>query len=127
MPVGIYALRYRYLIFDGTFLHRPVSVVALMDAKTNSIVTGQYGVSENSERQLRSFFKPLIARGLNPVSCTVDGNPQAIRIITTFWPEIVIQRCLVHIQRQGLMWCRRYPKTASARVQAPLSSRWSLL
>jgi transposase-like protein len=105
----------RYLIFDGTFLHRPVSVVALMDAGNNKIITGQYGVSENSERQLLSFFKPLVDRGLNPVSCTVDGNPQAIRVLKALWPGIIIQRCLVHIQRQGLMWCRRYPKTAYAR------------
>jgi hypothetical protein len=31
------------------------------------------------------------------------------------WPGIVIQRCVVHIQRQGLSWCRMYPKTAAAR------------
>ena len=86
-----------------------------MDAGSNKIIQGQYGVSENSERQLRSFFKPLIARGLYPKSCTVDGNPQAIRVIKTLWPGIIIQRCLVHIQRQGLMWCRRYPKTVYAR------------
>jgi len=105
----------RYLIFDGTFLHRPISIVALMDAGTNSIVHGQYHVSENSEGQLRSFFKPLIARGLNPVSCTVDGSPQAMRVLKALWPGIVIQRCLVHIQRQGLVWCRSYPKTTMAR------------
>ena len=106
---------HRYLIFDGTFLHRPTGIVALMDAETRSIITGRYGVSENSEGQLRSFFMPLVARGLNPVSCTVDGNPQAMRVIKTLWPGIVIQRCLVHIQRQGLMWCRSHPRTTSAR------------
>ena len=89
--------QYRFLIFDGTFLHRPLSIVTLMDASRNQIISGQYGVSENSERQLLIFFKPLIAKGLNPKSCTVDGNPQAIRVIRTLWPEIVIQRCLVHI------------------------------
>jgi len=107
--------QHRFLIFDGTFLHRPISIVALMDASINRIITGQYGVSENSERHLLRFFKPLIAKGLNPASFTVDGNPQAIGVMRALWPEIVIQRCLVHIQRQGLMWCRRYPKTASAR------------
>lgn len=86
-----------------------------MDARMNAVISGKYGASENSDRQLLSFFKPLIAKGLNPVSCTVDGNPQAIRVITMLWPGIVIQRCLVHIQRQGLMWCRRYPKAVYAR------------
>lgn len=107
--------RYRYLIFDGTFLHQRISVVALMDGETNMVITGRYGVSENSERQLRSFFTPLITRGLNPASFTVDGSPQAIKVMRELWPRITIQRCLVHVQRQGLAWCRNYPKTANAR------------
>lgn len=105
----------RYLVFDGTFLHRPISIVAVMDASTNSIIRGQYDINESSERQLRSFFKPLVARGLHPVSCTVDGNPEAMRVLKALWPGIIIQRCLVHIQRQGLVWCRNYPKTPPAR------------
>lgn len=106
---------HRHLIVDGTFIHRRVSVIALMDGDTNRIITGQYGVSENSEKQLYSFFTPLITRGLNPVSFTVDGSPQVMRVIKMLWPGIIIQRCLVHIQRQGLVWCRNYPKTTSAR------------
>lgn len=90
-------------------------MVALMDAGSNRIITGKYDVSENSGTQLLQFFKSLIAKGLNPISFTVDGNPHAIKIIKALWPEIIIQRCLVHIQRQGLVWCRRYPKTSGAR------------
>lgn len=86
-----------------------------MDASLNQVISGKYGISENSERQLFKFFKSLVGKGLNPVSCTVDGNPQAIKVIRQVWPGITVQRCLVHIQRQGLMWCRRYPKTAGAR------------
>jgi hypothetical protein len=86
-----------------------------MDAETRRIITGRYGVSESSEGQLRSFLMTLVTRGLNPVSCTVDGNPHAMRVMKALWPGIVIQRCLVHIQRQGLMWCRSHPKTISAR------------
>lgn len=105
----------KYLIFDGTFLHRPTSIVALMDAGSNQIITGKYGVRENSDKQLLAFFKTLRAEGLNPVSCTLDGNPVAIKAMRTIWPNIVIQRCLVHIQRQGLSWCRRNPKTPASR------------
>ena len=103
------------MIFDGTFLHRPVSIVALMDAKTNMIISGEHDVRENSSMQLTVFMSPLKERGLGPLSCTTDGNPQAMRVIKTMWPDIVIQRCLVHIQRQGLSWCRTYPKTGYAR------------
>ncbi len=103
------------MIFDGTFLHRPVSIVALMDGQTNTAIKGQYDVRENSEPQVTAFFVPLKDKGLSPLSCTVDGNPQVIRVLKKLWPSIIIQRCLVHIQRQGLMWCRQYPKTLYAK------------
>jgi len=103
------------MIFDGTFLHRPVSIVGLMDSKTNSIIKGEYDVRENSEPQLISFFMPLKDKGLSPLSCTVDGNPQAIKVLKRLWPSITLQRCLVHIQRQGLMWCRANPKRTYAK------------
>lgn len=103
------------MIFDGTFLHRPVSIVALMDAETNTVISGEYDVRENSEPQLTAFLKPLKGRSLAPLSCTTDGNPQAMRVLRALWPNITIQRCLVHIQRQGLSWCRRYPKQTYAR------------
>jgi hypothetical protein len=105
----------RHLIFDGTFLHRPRSIAVLMDGQTHMVIRGQYDVSENSERRLRSFFEPLVRQGLDPSSFTVDGNPHVIKVLGSLWPEAVIQRCMVHIQRQGLMWCRAKPKTEHAR------------
>lgn len=105
----------QHIILDGSFLHRPKSLVVVMDAETNTVLCGVYGISENSESQLTSFLTPLRARGLSPVSCTMDGNPQAMRVVRTVWPEIIVQRCLVHIQRQGLKWCRAHPKRPDAR------------
>jgi len=107
--------RRRHFILDGTFLHRPRSLITLMDAQTHTIVAGQYGVSENSEPQLLKFFEPLISSGLCPLSFTVDGNPKMTRVLRHLWPGVVVQRCLVHIQRQGLSWCRTSPKTTYAR------------
>ncbi len=105
----------RYLLFDGTFLRRPHSIVVLMDGQTHQLVRGQFDVRENSEPELCAFFEPMMGEGLRPRSFTVDGNPQVIRVLRTLWPDAVIQRCLVHIQRQGLGWCRRSPKTPYAR------------
>lgn len=117
----------RNLVFDGTFLHRPVSLVALMDGRCHKVISGKYGISENSDRQLISFFRPLVDRGLQPVSCTVDGNPQVIRVLRSLWPHVIIQRCIIHIQRQGLSWCRRNPKTPYARQLRGIFQRVSCI
>lgn len=106
--------QFKYLVFDGTFLHRPKSLVTVMDAGNNIVISGKYGVKETSEIHLIDFFQPLVDQGLQPVSCTVDGNAQVIRVLKRLWPNIIIQRCLVHIQRQGLAWCRNHPKSAYA-------------
>ncbi len=105
----------RYLLFDGTFLHRPHSIVVLMDGRARKVVRGQFDVRENSVSELLSFFEPMVVEGLHPVSLTVDGNRQVIKVLKMLWPDVVIQRCLVHIQRQGLSWCRNSPKTLYAR------------
>ncbi len=105
----------QYLLFDGTFLHRPNSIVVLMNGQTHALLLGQFGVRENSVPQLRAFFQPMVNEGLSPLSFTVDGNPQVIRVLKELWPDAAVQRCLVHIQRQGLSWCRSSPKTIYAR------------
>jgi transposase-like protein len=105
----------QHLILDATFLHRPRSLIALMDAEDRQVMTGQYPISENSESQLTAFFERLIQEGLHPLSFTVDGNPNVIRVLRQLWPGVTIQRCLIHIQRQGLSWCRAFPKTPYAR------------
>jgi len=112
-PLALNVAQCPHFILDGTFLHRPRSLVALMDAYTHTLVAGRYGVSESSEPQMIRFLKSL--GELRPRSFTIDGNPKVMKILRKLWPDVVVQRCLVHIQRQGLSWCRSYPKTTYAR------------
>lgn len=87
----------------------------MMNNDDLSICAGEYGVAENSILQLRQFFVPLIKSGLCLKSVTTDGNPHVIRIFKELFPDIITQRCVVHVQRQGLMWCRIKPKRTDAK------------
>lgn len=105
---------HRHLLLDGTFLDQRKGIFAAMEAKACSII---YGASEMAEGpgHLYPFCSHLKQHGLLPHSATVDGNLHLMRILRMLWPGILIQRCLVHVQRQGLMWCRRYPKRTDAK------------
>ena len=85
-----------------------------MNAKGHSLVSGVYGVREKVN-ELLIYFKVLKQLGLNPKTATIDGKKPIMTALKTVWPKIVIQRCLVHIQRQGLMWCRINPKRTDAK------------
>jgi len=105
-----------YLVFDGSFIwKRKTSAVILLNAETNKLVYGLYDFKENYFRALLELFQGLKMAGISPRSFTVDGLPAVIRALAYVWPDIIIQRCLFHIQRQGLKWCRSYPKTVEAR------------
>ncbi len=104
---------HRYLIFDGTILEHRRGIFSSMDAEKFSVLHGARDISEGPS-DLQRFCVALAQRGLVAKSATVDGNQHLIKTLHTFWPFIIIQRCLVHIQRQGLMWCRRNPNRCQA-------------
>jgi hypothetical protein len=104
----------RYLILDGTFLEHRKGIFAVMDAEYFSVVHAEPCVSEGPT-PLRRLCQVLAERAVVPKSATVDGNPHLIKALRQQWASIVIQRCLVHIQRQGLSWCRRFPKRTDAK------------
>jgi transposase-like protein len=104
----------QYVIFDGTFLHHRRGMYAVMDGETHRVLYGVYGINEGPW-DLLTFCHRLKRQGVNPKSATIDGNPHIFRIVQSLWPNIIVQRCLVHIQRQGLSWCRQHPKRSDAR------------
>lgn len=100
----------RYVVMDGSYLQgRQQAVIGLADPTQNRIIAGIYGIKEGEVR-MYDYCRQLTHRGLSPRSVTIDGLPQVHTMVNTLWPQAVVQRCLVHIQRQGLAWCRHQPK-----------------
>ena len=104
----------KHLILDGTLLHRPRGIYAAMNAENHTLVDAAYNIREGGI-ELLSFYEHLAEAGLILESATTDGNTQQIKYLREVWPEIILQRCIVHVQRQGLSWCRRNPKRTEAK------------
>jgi transposase-like protein len=85
-----------------------------MNAESKRLIYAAYAIPEGA-RALSSVYRSLADAGLSPISVTVDGNPQQIKYLRLAWPSIILQRCIVHVQRQGLSWCRRKPKRTDAK------------
>lgn len=85
-----------------------------MDVKTQDIISTIYVNKENYKNVL-PWLNELKEKGLNPSHIVVDGEISVMRAIRENWPNIVIQRCLYHIQRESMRWLRTYPKTTAGR------------
>ena len=104
----------KHIVLDGTFLRRRRGIYAAMDSETNKLIYATVNVRETAS-DLLAFYSKLSEAGLNPESATIDGNTAQFKQLKSFWPEIKLQRCIVHVQRQGLSWCRRNPKRTDAK------------
>lgn len=103
----------KYVILDGTYINHRTGLYVVMDGKDHRVIYGDYGISETG-KHLKAFYDHLQQKGLNPLSATIDGSVQQIKYLREAWETLIIQRCLVHIQRQGLSWLRQKPKRIEA-------------
>lgn len=106
--------KHKYLIFDGTYFKRTNCLMVVIDNLSNQTMADRYCARENYTTTY-NIFKELSDKQVNPMAITTDGNTSVIQAIKKIWPDAITQRCLVHIQRQGLSWLRRYPKSQAAR------------
>lgn len=85
-----------------------------MDAKGQDMISNIYARKEGFDATY-PWFSKLKSQGLNPLYVAMDGETSVIRAIRSVWPKVKIQRCLWHIQREGMRWLRTYPKTQAGK------------
>ena len=60
--------------------------------------------------EIQEDIDNLIKLGVKLESITTDGHKSILKAIKKSLPDVIVQRCLVHIQRMCLLWLTRYPK-----------------
>lgn len=111
----------KYLIYDGTYFHKDGCFITLMNATKQTFVDTLYAPKEGSSA-VSTWFANLRTNGLDPLCVTMDGEQSTMQALHLTWPRLVIQRCLFHIQREGMRWLRTYPKTEAGKTLRNLLS-----
>jgi transposase-like protein len=103
-----------YWILDGTYLEKRKGLFCVMDGNQNTIIAQVMNMKERY-KDLRGFFEKLDRQNWKPEIAIIDGNPAIAKSLYAVWPDILLQRCLLHIRHQGLRWCRDNPKLLATR------------
>ncbi len=106
--------QYKYLIYDGTYFHKDGCFICLMGTTSQTIIANIYTDREGFKNTY-PWFNDLKYKGLNPDAVAMDGEISVMRSIRMTWPKIKLQRCLYHIQREGMRWLRSQPTTQAGR------------
>ncbi len=102
---------YKYIFYDGTYFHKDGCLITVMDSSSGKIISNVYADKEGY-KSTHEWFLSLKQKGLEIM---MDGEKSVIRAIRQVWCDVKIQRCLYHIQREGMRWLRSYPKSVAGK------------
>lgn len=111
----------RYMVYDATYFHKEGCLLNLMDATNQQILAHRY-VQKESFKEAYPWFLGLRTEGLNPLFITTDGEQSILRAMRLVWPQTQLQRCLYHLQHEGMRWLRSNPKIEAGKELRSLLS-----
>ncbi len=114
----------KYLIYDATYFHKDGCLLNLMDAVNQKIIAHHY-VKKESFVDTLPWFSHLQQQGLSPQYITTDGEQSVLRAMRRVWPQARLQRCLYHLQHEGMRWLRSYPRTEAGQQLRNILSQLS--
>jgi hypothetical protein len=90
----------KYASFDAKYIRRgKFCIFILFDNQINLPVYSFVAGGEDT-KNITLCIKELKSYGFDPIAITLDGGGAAIKCFQQEFPKILIQRCLVHVQRQ---------------------------
>ena len=96
-----------HLRVDATYFKK-FCVVCYQDDLLSYTQLFRFSDSERYE-EIKEDLSNLLNLGLQNASITCDGHKATLKAIRKTMPGILIQRCLVHIQRMCLLWLTANP------------------
>lgn len=92
---------------DATYFKR-FCVVCYQDNLLSYTQLFRFSDAERYE-EIREDLTNLLKLGLQIESITSDGHKATLKAIKKVMPNVIVQRCLVHIQRMCLLWLTANP------------------
>jgi len=99
-----------HLIIDGTYFSNGICLVLYRDATIK--FTQLYRLSDGEHYwEIKEDLLNLLKLGVQIESVTCDGHKSILKAVREALPNVILQRCLVHIQRDCRIWLTKYPKS----------------
>jgi len=99
---------------DGIYLQK--GHCCLIAYANGHVVDFQWCTTENS-----TAWRVLLERVPAPAVVVIDGGSGLAKALRMAWPDTIIQRCLVHIQRNVRRYLTRRPRTVPSKQLAKLN------
>lgn len=103
-----------HLVIDGTYFSNEVCLVLYQDYDIKYTQLYRFSKGEYYE-EIREDLMNLKRLGVDIESITCDGKKAILKAIRKVFPNVITQRCIVHIHRMGHIWLRQKPKSNASK------------
>lgn len=104
------------IVLDGLgIVSRRLVVLVIQDPLHRQPISWTFASHESYEHWLGALY-PLRKAGINPTYAVCDGQRGLLKALSAVWPNIKLQRCLIHVIRQARAWLTQRPKTPAGQV-----------
>jgi AraC-like DNA-binding protein len=99
-----------HLLIDGSYFPNGLCLILYYDHDIRYIQLYRH-TDEERFTEIYEDLSNIKKLGVHVYSITCDGHKAILKAIKKAYPEVLIQRCLVHIKRQVKNYLSRAPKT----------------
>jgi hypothetical protein len=114
--IGITGEIYDEVQVDGTYLAHGWCLLIAIDGTTGIVIAWQWCDTEKT-----AAWVALLERIPPPRVVVTDGGSGLASALKTCWPDTLVQRCLVHVQRGVRRELTRRPRTDAGRALRSIS------
>ena len=108
--LSIYPSEKVNLLIDGTYFSNGICLVLYRDSTIK--FTQLYRFSDREHyTEIKEDLQNLLNLGVQIESVTSDGHRSILKAVKEVLPNAILQRCLVHIQRDCRVWLTKNPKS----------------
>ena len=101
------------LLIDGTYFSNNLCLILYREQSIKYTQLYRFSDGEWYE-ELKEDLQNLLILGVQIESITCDGHKALLKAINKVCRQVVVQRCLVHIQRMCRIWLTSRPKSNAA-------------
>lgn len=108
--LSFYPNEYLYLLVDGSYFSNDICLIVYRDSQIK--FTQLYRISDGEHyTEIKEDLENLRCLGVKIKSITCDGHKSILKAIKHSCKDVIVQRCLVHIQRECRLWLTTRPKS----------------